>query len=227
MQAERFSVRYLYGFTATFLHRDRLEARMRLKMLTAVVLAASGLMYVAPASGADWREVTLPAGTRLVVVLDTAIGSDTSRVEQPVAAHLARPIVSRGVTVLAAGTRVSGVVTTAQRSGKVKGLAHVAVRFDSVTPRGGEERYPIRSAAVGRTAQSTKEKDALEIIAPAAGGAIVGRLLGGRKGALIGTAAGAGAGTAVVLSTRGKEVHLGRGATLPVRLTAPLTVRVK
>ena len=57
-------------------------------------------------------------------------------------------------------------------------------------------------------------------------GAVAGALVGGKKGAAIGGAAGGGAGTAVVLSTRGKEVHLPRGSRLTVRLSAPLTVRV-
>src|SRR5206468_8007926 len=106
-------------------------------------------------------------------------------------------------------------------------LAHLAVRFDTLMPRGDDERYHIRTAAVGRTAESTKKKDALEIGVPAAGGAIIGGLVGGKKGALIGTAAGGGAGTAVVLSTRGKEIHLPRGSAMTLKLLKPLTVRVK
>jgi hypothetical protein len=171
--------------------------------------------------------VTIPAGTSLPLVLDTGIGSDISRVEQPVHAHLARAIVVRGETVLAQGSPVSGVVTDARRSGKVKGRAHVAVRFDTVTPRGVDERYRIRTTAVGRTAPATKKKDALEIGAPAAGGAIIGAIVGGKKGAAIGGAAGGGAGTAVVLSTRGKEVRLAKGAVLTVRLAEPVTVKVR
>jgi hypothetical protein len=163
----------------------------------------------------------------LAVVLDTGVGSDTSRVEQPVHAHIARPIVVNGQTVLPAGTKVSGVVTDARRSGKVKGLAHVGMRFDTLAPRGDDERYKIRTAAVGRTAQSTKKKDALEIGAPAAGGAIIGAIVGGKKGAAIGTAAGGGAGTAVVLSTRGKEVHLPKGSALTLRLSEPVTIRIR
>jgi hypothetical protein len=183
---------------------------------------------VEPVNGASaWREVTIPAGTQLAVALDTPIGSDTSRVEEPVTAHLTRPVRMHGQTVLAEGTRVAGVVTDATRSAKVKGRAHVAVRFNSMTPSGADERYTIRTATVARTAAATKQKDALEIGAPAAGGAIIGALAGGKKGALIGTAIGGGAGTAVVLSTRGKEVHLGKGAALLLKLSAPLTIRVK
>ncbi len=163
-------------------------------------------------------------------MLETAIGSDTSRVEEPVQAHLAQAITVRGQSVLPAGSLVSGVVTDATRSGKVKGRAHVAVRFDSLTPKGpdvSDERYAIQTAAVGRTAPATKEKDAMTIGAPAAGGALVGALIGGKKGALIGTAVGGGAGTAVVLETRGKEIRLGSGAAMTLVLSEPVTIRVR
>jgi hypothetical protein len=176
---------------------------------------------------ASSREMTIPAGTWLSVTLDTAVGSDISRVEEAVTAHLTRPIRVHGQTVLEEGSRLGGVVTDATRSAKVKGRAHVAVRFETVTPRGGDQRYAMRTASVGRTAAATKQKDALEIGAPAAGGAIIGALVGGKKGALVGGAVGGGAGTAVVLSTRGKEVHLAKGTAVSVKLTSPLTVRVR
>jgi hypothetical protein len=174
-----------------------------------------------------WREITIPAGTQLAVTLDTAVGSDTSRVEQPVAAHLSRSIHLHGDAVLPEGSRLGGVVTDATRSAKVKGRAHVAMRFDSLTPAGGDQRYAIRTASITRTAQGTKKKDAVKIGAPAAGGAIIGALLGGKKGALVGTAVGGGAGTAVVLSTRGEEVHLAKGTLLRLKLAAPVTIRVR
>jgi hypothetical protein len=181
----------------------------------------------APSAGEKvWHEVTVPAGTRLPVVLDTPVGSDTSSAEEPVRAHLARGVVVGGREVLASGSRVTGVVSSAKESGRVKGLAHIGLRFDTLIPEGSDQRYRIQTAAVGRTAPATKKKDALEIAAPAAGGALVGALIGGGKGALIGTAIGGGAGTAVVLSTRGKEIHLGRGAPLTLRLTEPIAIRV-
>jgi hypothetical protein len=164
------------------------------------------------------------------IALDTTVGSDISRLEQAVSAHLTRPLVVGGATVLPAGSHVGGVVTSAVRSGKVKGRAHVALRFDSVTPAGSgpnAPRYSIDAAPIARTAPATKGKDALEIGGPAAGGAIIGALAGGKKGALIGTAIGGGAGTAVVLSTRGKEVRLPKGSALTLQLAEPLTVKMR
>ena len=173
------------------------------------------------------REVTIPAGTSLPITLDSSVGSDTSTNEDAVAAHLSHAVTIGGDAVLPAGSRVSGVVTDATRSGKVKGLAHVAVRFNTITPAHGEEKYRMTTATIKRTAQSTKKKDAVKIGAPAAGGAIIGGILGGGKGALIGTAVGAGAGTAVVMSTRGEEVHLPKGSALTLKLSEPLTIRVR
>jgi len=190
-------------------------------------LAATSAASATPAAGVKMHEVTIPAGTRLPIVLDTAVGSDTSRAEEPVHAHLAQPIVVHGQTVLPTGSRVSGVVTDATRSGKVKGRAHFSVRFNTVTPRGDDERYTFRASGVTRMAPATKKRDAMEIGIPAAGGAVVGGLIGGKKGAVIGGAAAGGAGTAVVLNQRGKEVRLGKGAPVVLRLTEPLTVRVK
>jgi len=173
------------------------------------------------------REITIPAGTIIPVTLDTSIGSDISRVEQAVSAHVTRPVVIDGHTALPAGSHVGGVVMDATRSGKVKGLAHVAVRFNSLTPGRDGSKYRIATTTIGRTAEATKKKDAMKIGAPAAGGAIIGAIAGGKKGAAIGTAVGGGAGTAVVLSTRGEEVHLPKGSALSVKLTEPLTVRVR
>jgi hypothetical protein len=174
----------------------------------------------------DAREVTLPAGTRLPIALETPVGSRTSRVEQPVRAHLTRAIVIRGVTVVPRGSRVTGVVASVKRSGRVKGRAHVALRFNALSPRNEGEGYRIDTAPVGRTARATTRNDALEIGVPAAAGAAIGALAGGDKGALAGAAIGAGGGTAVVLSTRGREVRVPKGAALTLRLTAPVTIRV-
>jgi hypothetical protein len=170
--------------------------------------------------------VTLPAGTQLPIVLDTPVASNTSRVKQPVRAHLTRAIVIKGHTVVPRGSRVSGTVTSVKPSGRVKGRAHVALRFDTLTLRNGDRTVTIETAPVSRTARATTGKDAVEIGVPAAGGAVAGAVVGGKEGAAIGAAAGAGGGTAVVLSTRGGEVRIRKGASLRLRLTAPVTIPV-
>ena len=152
-------------------------------------------------------------------------GSDVSRVEDPVQGTLVRPVLAGDTEALPAGSTVTGYVSSAVRPGRVKGRGRVSVRFTELRRAGGEH-YGIRTRPWTAVAPATKKQDALTIGAPAAGGAIVGGILGGKKGAGIGALAGGGGGTAVVLTTRGKDVRVGRGATLAVRLSAPLRVRV-
>jgi hypothetical protein len=171
------------------------------------------------------REVTLPAGTVLPVDLETSVGSDISRVEQPVHGRLRHAVSLNGVQVLPAGTAVNGHVTAARRPGRVKGRGYIAMRFTELdTPGAGKTR--ISTATIAREAPATKEKDAVKIIGPAAAGAVIGRIAGGKDAAAKGAVIGGAAGTGYVLSTRGKDVRVGKGANLAVKLTAPVTVRI-
>lgn len=168
------------------------------------------------------REVTLPSGTLLPLTLDTYVASDTSRIESPVHAHLRRAVVVNGVEVLPAGTRLSGYVTDARRSARVKGRGRLAFRFTSMSVN--SEHYRVSTSRVVREAPGTKRDDALRIGIPAGAGAVIGAIADGKKGAAIGSAVGGAAGTGVVLSTRGKDVRLGRGAAVAVRLLQPVRV---
>lgn len=173
----------------------------------------------------EYREVTLPAGTTLRLELKSAVSSDSSNVEDAVQATLRQPVSVDGQVVLPAGTEVAGRVTDAERSGRVKGRARVAYRFDSL--RFGDERYDIRTSPLSHLAPATKGEDATKIAVGAGAGAAIGALLGGGDGAAKGAAIGGAGGTGVVLATRGKEVRLGPGADVNTRLTAPVTVRVR
>ena len=174
----------------------------------------------------EYREVTIPAGTRLSVVLDTTVASDKSQVEDRVLAYLDQPVVIDEMTVVPRNAKVFGTVTEATRSGKVKGLARIVVRFRQMSVSDGET-LDIKTASVVREAQSTKKKDATKVGIGAVGGAIIGGIAGGGKGAAIGTAVGGGVGTGAVMMTRGDEVELAAGTPLKVQLTAPLTVSVR
>ena len=176
---------------------------------------------------AEFREVTVPAGTVLPVELRTAVSSATSKVEDPVRGTVRRAITIDGVEAIPAGSVIAGAVTEAARSARVKGRARVAFRFSSLDTPGDAERLKIRTASVVREAEGTKKRDAATIGGGAAAGAVIGGIVGGGDGAAKGAAIGGGAGTGVVLSTRGKEVSLPAGTSVSVKLTEPLKVRVR
>ena len=206
---------------------------MRINRIPAILAAAVfavasiGAATAIDEGSAQFRDVTVPAGTVIPIALDSHVASDTSRVETPVRAHVRQAVVVDGVAVIPAGSAISGYVTQVERSGRVKGRARLAFGFDRLSPAHSNQHLRIRTSTVSRVAPATKARDARTIAIPAAGGAVVGGILGGKKGAALGAAAGGGGGTAVVLSTRGREVRLGPGATASVRLLSPITVRVR
>lgn len=187
--------------------------------------AAAPAEAPAPRAAPAYREVTIPAGTTLRLDLQTAIASDSSRVEDTVRASLRQAVTVDGQTVLPVGTELVGVVTDVDRSGRVKGRAHIAYRFNSL--RYDDERYTITTATISHEAQATKGEDATKIAIGAGAGAALGAVLGGGDGAAKGAAIGGAAGTGTVLATRGKEVRLGPGANVTARLTSSITLRVK
>lgn len=172
---------------------------------------------------ATFREITVPDGTNLSIRLDTAVSSESSSIESPVRGEITQAVIVDGVPVIPAGSAVSGTVTHAEPSGKVKGLASLGLEFNTLTI--GNDTHRI-NARFSRTAASTKKADAQKIGIPAAGGAIIGAIIGGKKGAAIGATAGGGAGTAVVLATPGKEVVLPAGTVLSLDAGRPVLVRI-
>ncbi len=174
---------------------------------------------------ARFREYTVPEGTTLSLRLATAINSGTARVEDAIEATLAEAVSVGGAEVLPAGSVVRGNVRAVDDSGKVKGLASIAVHFTSVAPAGRNDRYDI-DATYAETARATKGKDATKIGIGAGAGAALGGLLGGKGGAAKGAVIGGGAGTAVVLSTTGEEVEHSVGSRVSVRLGKDVDVRV-
>lgn len=186
-------------------------------------ISAATSAPVAPA--ARYTEVAIPSGTTLRLELGSAVGSDTSTVEQPVRATLRSPVAINGQVALPAGSEVTGVVTDAEGSGRVKGRARVAMRFNALRAHG--ESYDIKTSGYAQEAAATKKQDAEKIAIGAGAGAALGAILGGGGGAAKGAAIGGAGGTGVVLATKGKEIHLAPGTNITTRLTAPLTVRIR
>jgi hypothetical protein len=195
--------------------RDQVESVAVVEGTTAPALPAA----------ARFREFTVPEGTSLSLRLDSSIGSDTSRVEDAVEAILTEAVLVDGVDVLPVDSVLQGVVTRADPSGKVSGRASLAVQFQSMSLEGRHETYQL-SAGLTRTAAATKATDAKTIGIPAAGGAVIGAILGGKTGAAVGATVGGGAGTAVVLTTAGADIHMPRGTAVSVSLDHDMDVRI-
>ena len=179
----------------------------------------------APSAVPEYREFTLPAGMTLPLELKSVVASDVSEVEDTVRATLRQPVAIDGHQVLPAGTELTGTVVAAERAGRVKGRARVAIQFTSLRYDG--ERLSVQTEPIEQLAEATKGEDATKVGVGAGAGAVIGGLLGGKSGALKGAAIGGAAGTGAVMATRGKEVRIEPGTELPATLAAPLSVRVR
>ena len=123
------------------------------------------------------------------------------------------------------GAPVTGTVVSAERSGRVKGRALVALRFNEVTV--AKTPYKITTARIARQAEATKGEDAKKIGIGAGVGTAIGAIAGGKKGAAIGAGIGGGAGTGAVLATRGDEVTIPAGATLRTTIQETVTITTR
>jgi hypothetical protein len=153
------------------------------------------------------RKITVPAGTKLRIVLLDAVSSDKSRPGDQFLANLTEPVVVDGETVFQKGTMLRGRVIDARESGRVSGRASVELTLTQIFQDEGTPLV-ISTRPYTAVAQSTKKRDAAIIGGGAGVGAAIGAIAGGGKGAAAGAAVGGGAGAGTVLATKGKEVRL-------------------
>jgi type IV secretion system protein VirB10 len=186
------------------------------------------------------KEIIVPAGTEIPLVLKSAIDTKNTRTGDGVYCQTTFPVVVDNVIAIPAGTYVKGEVVKAQRSGKIKGRAEIQLKFDTlIVPNGYTVNVPgtihhdsgTASASVddeGKIkADPQKGKDATTVAKGAGVGAAGGAIITGtRAGVLSGAGIGGVAGLATVLMTRGQDLRIEPGASVKMLLQRPLTVDV-
>ncbi len=145
---------------------------------------------------------SIPSGTSVKVRLDQKLETGETKAGESFTATVAEPVVARGRTVLAQGSRVQGRVIEAVSSGRMKGAASLTLEL---TQAG---RSAVQSDLLLINGKSHLLRNAELIGGGAAAGAVIGGVAGGKKGAAIGAAVGAGAGTVTAYMTGKKEIVL-------------------
>jgi len=193
-----------------------------------------------PADPPSLKQVTVPAGTEVLLQLRNTIDTKNAKVGDGVYCQTSFPVTVDNVMAIPGGTYVKGEIVEVHRAGKVKGTAEVRFRFTTlIFPSGATIDMPgtvhhdsgASNASVddeGKIkADSQKMKD-LGTVAKGTGiGAAGGGILTGtRTGVRAGAGLGGLAGLATVRMTRGQDVRIESGASLKMLLQAPLTVDV-
>lgn len=172
-------------------------------------------------------QVTIPPGTEIRLVLDTAVGSSTSQAGDTFTARTTDPVVAGDRVAIPAGSSVHGRVSEAIPA--KKGLSDkggsLSLAFDGVvTPLG--IRAPM-SAGMTSVAARSKKKTAGIIGGSAAGGALLGKMLGkNTKEAAAGAVVGAALGTGIAAATKGEDVEFAAGSAVTIKLDQPLTISI-
>src|SRR6266567_5936702 len=177
----------------------------------------------------------VPAGTALMVRLDTTLATFSNRVGDPFQAQVTQAVVVNGATLIPVGARVEGRVTKVSEPRRISGKPTIGILPEAVILPTGERYYldatltdtNIHGSDVSHEGQFKGEghdrHDTLETGGGTAGGMLVGGLIGGGPGILIGGAVGATA-TTVHWLAKHRSATLPAGTELTLELNRPMTM---
>ena len=174
----------------------------------------------------QYAELVVPASSVIGLRVETAVTTEHAQLEDRVEARVTRDVMTDGRVAIPAGARAIGSVMLVERGGKMKDRARLGVRFHTLVLDDGTE-LPVNTEAIYREGESPTGESARKIGGAAVGGAILGALIGGKKGAIVGGAAGAAGGSAVVMGGDRNAATLPSGTVVTIRLAAPVGVEVE
>jgi type IV secretion system protein VirB10 len=190
------------------------------------------------APAASPSTVTIPAGTRVLMVLMSPLHTTSGTAGSGIYLETLYPVIVDNRVVIPARSQIQGVVEADERPGHVKRESMFRFRFTTVIFPNNFVA-PIQGVLLsipGAKGIRTRDKDgtlkpvdqAEKVIIPTAASAAGGALAGSYRGFGIGLLPGAGLGAALglgaVLLKRGDEISLVRGTNVEMILQAPFSL---
>lgn len=182
--------------------------------------------------------VTIPAGTRVLMVLKSPLHTTSGTAGSGLYLETLYPVIQGNRVVIPAHTQVQGVVEADKRPSHLNRVSEFRFRFTTlifpnnyVAPIQG-----VLQSIPGAKNIRTHDKDGTlkpvnqteKVITPAAATAVGGAVIGAHRGFGIGLLPGAGLGAALglgaVLLKRGDEITLARGTSVEMILQAPFSL---
>jgi type IV secretion system protein VirB10 len=187
---------------------------------------------------------TVPAGTKVLLSLKSAINTKTAQQGDGVYLVSSFPVVGNARIMIPVGVYVQGVVDRVVRPGRVKGRAQLDLHFTTmIFPNGqvvevpgvlnslpGSDGPKVKGNEGAVEQAGNKGRDVANVLKGAAIGA-EGGVIGGAasgdlaKGVGYGSAAGAAAGAIYTLFTRGNEIAIPTGTSVEMVLQRPLVLQ--
>jgi hypothetical protein len=193
-------------------------------------------------AASDPNTFTIPAGTKIPLLLKQAISTKNAREGDAVYAETAFPYVVDNRVIVPAGSYIQGKIVHVERGGRLKGRAEILMHFTSMiylsgytvmlpgsvenTPGAENKSVKDEEGTIQQDKDTGKkiEEGAKAGVYGASGGALAGGLSSGLNGARIGAAAGAAAGIGWALLKRGSDVRLDVGTSIEMEIQRAITV---
>ena len=200
--------------------------------------APSQTMAPEAAPVASPSTVTIPAGTRVLMVLTSPLHTTSGTAGSGIYLETLYPVIVNGQIAIPAHSQIQGVVEADKRPGHGDRVAMFRFRFTTVIFPNNFV-MPIQGVLLsvpGAKNVRTRDKEGTfttvdqieKVVTPAAAGAVGGALAGSYRGFGIGLLPGAGLGAALGLGTvllkRGDAISLVQGTSIEMILQAPFSL---
>jgi type IV secretion system protein VirB10 len=187
---------------------------------------------------------TVPAGTKVLLSLKSAINTKTAQQGDGVYLVSSFPVVGNSRIMIPVGVYVQGIVDRVVRPGRVKGRAQLDLHFTTmIFPNGqvvevpgvlnslpGSDGPKVKGNEGTVEQAGNKGRDVGNVLKGAAIGAEGGAIGGAASGDVVkgvgyGSLAGAAAGTIYTLFTRGNDIVIPSGTSVEMVLQRPLVLQ--
>jgi hypothetical protein len=177
----------------------------------------------------------VPAGTALMVRLETTLATFSNKPGDPFRGSITQPIVVEGKTIIPPGSIVEGRVTKVSEPRRISGKPSIGILPEAVILPTGERYYldaTLTDTNIPGTDVSSEgqfkgsghdRRDLVEAGGGTAGGMLIGGLAGGPVGILVGGAIGA-ASTTTHWLVKHRSATLPAGTQLTLELNRALTM---
>ncbi|MGA7399944.1 MAG: hypothetical protein WBW38_07980 [Candidatus Sulfotelmatobacter sp.] len=178
----------------------------------------------------------IPAGTALMVKLETTLATFSNKPGDPFQARLTQPVVLNGRTLIPTGAVVEGRVTKVAEPRRISGKPTIGILPEALVLPTGERLFldaTLVDTNIGGGTDVNNEgefkgsghdrHDEIETGGGTAGGMLIGGLIGGPPGILIGGVVGAGS-TGVHWLSKHRSATLPAGTELTLELNRPLAM---
>ncbi len=187
--------------------------------------------------------LSIPAGTKIPLLLKQAISTKNAREGDAVYAETAFPFVMNDRVIVPAGTYIQGKISHVERAGHGHGRAEILIHFTSMiypsgytlmlpgsvenTPGAADNSVKDSEGTIQQDSETGKkvEDAAKNGTYGTIGGATAGGLAtGGLNGARVGAGIGAAAGIGWALLKRGNDVRLDVGTSIEMEIQRDVPV---